>query len=127
MRRLIQVENLGGGRDDGAIRSTILLLERGYSMPNDEIRLLLESLGGQILESQNDPTGAVAMLISETVKFRDQLRREAGAILTVGDTRAALDALEQYLSGNGLPSSLSGEQAALAQLYVDRLTLFKRT
>jgi hypothetical protein len=96
-------------------------------MPEDDIRLLLESLGGQILESQNDPTGAVAMLISETVKFRDQLRREAGAILTVGDTRAALDALEQYLSGSGLPSSLSGEQAALAQLYVDRLTLFKRT
>ena len=96
-------------------------------MRSDEIRLLLESLGGQILESQNDPTGAVAMLVSETVKFRDQLRREAGAILTVGDTRAALDALEQYLSGKGLPPSLSGEQTALAQLYVDRLTLFKRT
>jgi len=94
-------------------------------MREDEIRLLLESLGAQILESQADPTGALAVLVSETIKFRDQLRHDTGAVLTVNDTRKALDALESYLKGRGLPGGMSDEQSALVQLYVDRLTLFK--
>ncbi len=96
-------------------------------MRDDEIRLLLESLGAQVVESQSDPTGALAVLISETVKFRDQLRRDTGAVLTVNDTKIALDALESYLNGRGTPKGLSDEQSALVQLYVDRLTLFRRS
>jgi len=93
-------------------------------MWDDELRLLMQSLGISVLESQANPTGAVAMLISETVKFRDKLKEETGDILTVADTRAALDALENYLNGQPLPEELTPEQKALAQIWIDRLTVF---
>ena len=84
----------------------------------------MQSLGASMLENQTNPTGAVAMLISETVKFRDKLKDETGDILTVADTRAALDALESYLNGQSLPDNLTSEQKALAQIWIDRLTVF---
>lgn len=93
-------------------------------MWDDELRLLMQSLGISVLESQANPTGAVAMLISETVKFRDKLKEETGDILTVADTRAALDALENYLNGQPLPKELTPEQKALTQIWIDRLTVF---
>jgi holliday junction DNA helicase RuvB len=46
--------------------------------------------------------------------------------LTVQDARSALLGLEQVLDGKELPDSLSSEQRALAQIYVDRLTTFRR-
>jgi len=93
-------------------------------MWDDELKLLMQSLGISVLENQTNPTGAVAMLISETVKFRDKLKDETGEILTVADTRAALDALENYLNGKPLPDDLTPEQKALVQIWIDRLTLF---
>jgi len=88
------------------------------------MRLLLESLGAQVVGSQKNPTASVAVLVSETVKFRDKLKEETGEILTVGDTRSALDALERYLDCGQLPGNLTPEQKALVQIYVDRLTIF---
>lgn len=93
-------------------------------MWDDELRLLMQSLGASVLDNQANPTGAVAMLISETVKFRDKLKDETGDILTVADTRAALDALENYLNGQPLPDNLTPEQKALVQIWIDRLTVF---
>ncbi len=95
-------------------------------MSNEELRLLLESLGAQVVGSQKNPTAAVAVLISETVKFRDKLKEETGEILTVADTRVALDALECYLNSEQFPDDLTSEQKTLARIYVDRLTLFSR-
>jgi hypothetical protein len=94
-------------------------------MYDDELALLMQSLGAAVLEGQSNPTGAVAMLISETVKFRDKLKEETGEILTVGDTRAALDALEDYLNGKPIPKELTAEQKMLVQIWIDRLTVFK--
>jgi hypothetical protein len=93
-------------------------------MWDDELKLLMQSLGVSVLENQTNPTGAVAVLISETVKFRDKLKDETGEILTVADTRAALDALEDYLNGRPFPKELTPEQKALAQIWIDRLTVF---
>lgn len=93
---------------------------------NDNIRMLMKALGGQVLESEHDPRGTVAMLINETVRFRDKLKDETGQVLTVEDTRVALDALEHFLKEGVLPGSLTSEQRALAQIYVDRLTVFGR-
>jgi hypothetical protein len=94
-------------------------------MSDKDIRLLLQALGSQLFEKQSDPTGTVAMLISETVKFRDKLKEDTGEILTVGDTRVALDALERHLDGEPLPGQLTPEQKTLTQIWIDRLTLFK--
>jgi len=94
-------------------------------LPDKDIRLLIQAVGSQLFESQSNPSGTVAVLISETVKFRDKLREETGEVLTVGDTRIALDALERHLNGEPFPKELSPEQKTLAQIWFDRLTLFK--
>lgn len=93
-------------------------------MTGDGLRLLMESLGMQVLEHQHDPRASVAILISETLRFRDKLKQETGTVLTVADTRRALEALECHLKNEPLPDDLSEEQRALAQIYIDRLTLF---
>ena len=94
-------------------------------MYDDELTLLMQSLGASVLERQSNPTGAVAILISETIKLRDKLKDETGYVLTVGDTRTALDALESYLDTKSVPEDLTQEQRALVQIWIDRLTVFK--
>ncbi|HVP06854.1 MAG TPA: hypothetical protein VMS71_03355 [Candidatus Acidoferrum sp.] len=94
-------------------------------MSNDALYLLIQSLGAQVLEHQRNPSGSLAILMSETLKFRDKLKEETGQILTVEDTRRALDGLEQCLDGRPMPSGLTPEQQLLAQIWLDRLTLFK--
>ena len=94
-------------------------------MPDKDIRLLIQALGSQLFEDQSDPSGTVAVLISETVKFRDKLKEETGDILTVADTKVALDGLEKHLHGEPLPGDLTPEQKTLTQIWIDRLTIFK--
>lgn len=94
-------------------------------MSDDAFNLLMQSLGGQMFGQGDNPTGVVAMLVTETLRFRDKLKADTGTVLTVEDTRTALDALEEYLHDRPLPASLTPEQKALAQIWVDRLTMFK--
>ncbi|MEW6049492.1 MAG: hypothetical protein AB1644_00260 [Candidatus Zixiibacteriota bacterium] len=95
-------------------------------MSDDALYLLLQSLGAQVLEGRTNPTGTVAILMSETLKFRDKLKAETGMILTVDDTRLALDGLESLLNEREIPPGLTSEQRMLAQIWFDRLTLFNR-
>ncbi len=92
----------------------------------ENIRMLLKALGGLVVPEHEDPRGTVSLLITETTRFRDKLLDETGEVLTVEDTRKALDALEHYLAHKEFPEGLTGEQRALAQIYVDRLTVFGR-
>ncbi|MFH2049934.1 MAG: hypothetical protein ABIJ12_10860 [bacterium] len=95
-------------------------------MDNDILKLLMESMGEWTLSNAKDPRGTISILITETVKFRDKLKEETGTILTVEDTRIALDALQDYLVTNKLPKKLTSEQKALTQIWIDRLTLFNK-
>jgi len=93
-------------------------------MSDDKLRLLIQSLGASLFDDFESPTGTVAMLFSETIKFRDKLKEETGETLTVEDTQIALNALEKHLKGGLLPDSLTSEQKALTQIWIDRLTIF---
>ncbi|MDD3732377.1 MAG: hypothetical protein PHU88_08395 [candidate division Zixibacteria bacterium] len=95
-------------------------------MNNEQLKLLMKSLGEQIFENSTNPTGTVAMLISETVKLRDKLKDETGYILTVSDTQTALNALEKMLKKEAVTEKLSSEQKLLAQIWYDRLTIFNK-
>lgn len=94
-------------------------------MSDDAFSLLMRTLGEQMFARENDPTGVVAMLVTETLRFRDKLKEDAGIVLTVEDTRIALDALEGHLDGQPLPTSLTSEQQNLMQIWIDRLTTFR--
>lgn len=95
-----------------------------HEVSNDELSLLFESLGSQILEENPGAVSVARMLRTETLKFRDKLKAENSQILTVADTRTALDALEASLRGDKLPKDLSAEQKALARILIDRVELF---
>jgi len=82
---------------------------------------------GQLGGRNNGAAQVVNTLIRETVKFRDKLKAETGEILTVGDTRIALEALSEHLCGRKVPNSMTPEQKALTQIWIDRLTLFRAT
>jgi hypothetical protein len=90
----------------------------------DDIKLLLQSIGQHLFETGQNAGGTVAILITETTKFRDKLKEETGYILTVEDTRRALDGLEAHLNKMPMPDDLTEEQKTLAQIYIDRLTVF---
>jgi len=92
----------------------------------EELKLLMKSLGLQVLDKESDPSGTVSILISETVKLRDKLKEETGYILTVEDTRNALEALECVLNKDPIPEGLTSEQKLLAQIWFDRMTLFNK-
>ncbi len=94
-------------------------------MSDDEYRLLIKALGGQIFDNNENVNSVVKNLITDTLHFRDKLKEETGQILTVEDTRRALDALETHLNGEKFPSDLTPEQKALAQIFIDRIILFK--
>ena len=93
-------------------------------MLDDRLKLVIQALGEQLAVPGRDPRATVAILLSETVKFRDKLKQETGQVLTVGDTQTALDALDEHLRGQSIPDGLTAEQRALTQIYIDRLTLF---
>lgn len=85
-------------------------------MNEEELRKLFEPF-----TYQDNPTPALAILIHETLKLRDQLKSDAGRVLTVGDTKAALAALTAWLSGRLPEEQLSDDQRALLQAWQSRL------
>lgn len=99
---------------------------KGQGMTNEQLRLLMKSLGLQLFDDKGNPGGTVAVLISETVKLRDKLKEETGYILTVEDTQTALDTLEKMLNKEPLPEELTPEQKLLSQIWYDRLTIFNK-
>ena len=91
----------------------------------EQLRLLIDSMCGQLGGRNNGSAQIVNTLIRETVKFRDKLKTETGEILTVCDTRVALEALTEHLSGRKITNGMTPEQKALTQIWIDRLTLFR--
>ena len=121
------------GIADGACSCAITCtrLEGGFlnrkneNMSDEQLRLLIESMENELLQQPHDAAHVVNVLAQETVKFRDKLKEETGEILTVRDTRVALEALTCHLNGQVLPEDLTPEQKALTRIWIDRLTIFE--
>ena len=61
------------------------------------------------------------MLVEQTRLFRDKLNKVTGQVLSVEDTRAAVEAFECWLSSKELPEGLTSRQEALLKHYIDGL------
>ena len=85
-------------------------------MNEDELTKLFEPF-----TFENNPTPTLAILIHETVKLRDQLKKDTGRILTVEDTRAALASLTEWLSGKISEEPLSEDQQTLLMAWKSHL------
>lgn len=82
----------------------------------DELVEFLESL-----KELRDQTGMVRILIDETIKYRDELKAETGTVLTVADTRLALDALEDHLRERPTGVQLTEHQGILLKRWLDKI------
>ena len=85
-------------------------------MNEDELKELLG-----LFTREDDPGGTVAILVHETVRLRDQLKETSGRTLTVGDTRAALNALTDWLSGRSVSTELTDVQKGLLKAWQSHL------
>ena len=101
------------------------LTDKIKALTDEQLRLLVDSMCVQLGRGGQEAVQVVNTLIRETVKFRDKLKQERGEILTVSDTRIALEALTEHLKGRKITNGLTPEQKALTQIWIDRLTLFK--
>ncbi len=72
-------------------------------------------------EKKYDAEKVNEVLAEETVKFRDKLAMTTGETLTVGDTRVALNALEDFMNGKSMLGVLSPNQKKLFDLWIRRL------
>lgn len=95
-------------------------------MSDDQLKMLIKVLGEQVAEDQDESERVVHILITETIKFRDKLLKEAGITFTIIDTQVSLEALRVAMTGGELPGDLTSEQQGLAQIYLDRLTPFRQ-
>lgn len=94
-------------------------------MSKDDIQLLINSLGEQIV-IDNKAGDILGMLTKETLRFRDKLLEENGQTLTVADTRLALEALEEFFQDKEPSQKLTPEQSSLLQIWIDKITLFSK-
>ena len=94
-------------------------------MSKDDIKLLIKSLGEQIV-IDNNAGDIMGTLTKETLRFRDKLLEENGLTLTVADTRIALEALEEFFQDKEPSQKLTSEQASLLQIWIDKITLFSK-
>lgn len=85
----------------------------------------MKSLGEQIV-SDGNAGEVISVLVKETLRFRDKLKEERGVVLTVADTSVALNSFEKYLKGEEWAEGLTGEQVALIQIWIDRVTIFEK-
>lgn len=98
-------------------------------MADEEYKLLLDSMSTQVFGEQSEAElekqpEILRKLMKETVKFRDKLKEEANYVVTVEDTRKALEALELHLQNEKFPKDLTPEQKALAQIMIDTVILY---
>lgn len=94
-------------------------------MSDEDLRLLFQSLGTQVLEKENDISGTLSALMSETVRFRKKLKEDMGTVLSIDDTRMALEGLESHLKEEKLSDEMTSEQKTLAMILYDRITIFR--
>ncbi len=73
-------------------------------------------------EDRANVMATVSKLIDETVKLRHELKAESGHVLTVGDCRAALAALDDRLKGRVPKQALTVQQQLLLERWIKRLT-----
>ena len=98
-------------------------------MSDEQYKLLLDSMSSQVFgeKGKADPEKTAEILrklMRQTMKFRDKIKEETGYILTVEDTRIALEALERHLQNEKPAKGLTQEQKALAQILIDTVVLY---
>jgi len=90
-------------------------------MTEDNLKEYLESHFGRVGRVPDEVRNIVRRLIDLTLQYRDRLKAETGEILTVEETKIAIDIFLSGLKTGRIPSRLEGKTAELIKLWMNIL------
>lgn len=88
---------------------------------DDDIRALFEKVAGHFEGSAEGARGMFSMFVKIALRYRDILTHSTGNPLTVGETRAALDAFMSVLRTHRIPAGLDKRVHDLVILWLEEL------
>ena len=86
-----------------------------------DIRALFEKVSEHFVAADEGTRGMFKMLVATALKYRDTLAQTTGHVLTVAETRAALDAFMQTLKDRRIPEDLDKRVHTLVILWLEEL------
>ena len=88
---------------------------------DEDIRRLFEKVSEHFASADEGTRGMFQMLVATALTYRDTLAQTTGHILTVAETRAALDAFMQTLKDQRIPPDLEKRVHDLVILWLEEL------
>ena len=96
-------------------------------MQEEEIRQLFERVAENAGEMSDDVRAVFSLLVSATLRYRDQIREASGTVLTVQDVRTVLDWLVVSIHTHRLPDTDNAVQENLLRVWLEELNLLQQS
>lgn len=86
-----------------------------------DIKALFDKVSDHFAEADEGTRGMFKMLVATALTYRDTLAQTTGHVLTVAETRDALDAFMQTLKDHRIPPDLDKRVHTLVILWLEEL------
>ncbi|RLB92870.1 MAG: hypothetical protein DRH43_01300 [Deltaproteobacteria bacterium] len=90
-------------------------------MKESEINRLFLRVAATSGQASEDVRKVFATLVSSTLRYRDQMKKDLGVIVTVEDVRVALDWLVESIHTKRLPETNNAVRLDLLKIWLDEL------
>ena len=91
------------------------------SIEDDDIQKLFARIAEHFKHADEKSHLMFKMLVSTTLKFRDDLMKGTGMLLTVGETQKALDVFMEVLKTHKIPPNLDRNVHDLVVLWLEEI------
>jgi len=90
-------------------------------MEEDEITQLLLRVSNNVGQVPGDVRDVFSKMVTTTLHYRDDLKKNAGAVLTIADVRAAIGWLIESVHTKKLPGTQNTIRLELLKLWLEEL------
>lgn len=90
-------------------------------MNDKEVETLFEAVACTMPKTTPEVRKVFSLLVSSTLRYRDQMKEQAGITVTVEDVRVTLDMLLQVLHTKMVPHQDLAVRANLLELWLEEL------
>ncbi len=101
----------GGGNDD----------KNQHELDEGDIKALFDKMAEHFEGAGDDSREFFSMLVRKALRYRDTLMHSSGEVLTVGETRVALDVFMEVLKSHEMPEGLDKRVHDLVMLWLEEL------
>jgi hypothetical protein len=91
------------------------------AIDDNDIRELFDRVSEHFKDADEGTRAMFSMLVNTALRYRDMLLHSTGKTLTVGETRAALDAFMEVLKTHQIPAELDKRVHDLIVLWLEEL------